>query len=170
MGAFTPALGGLAAMLLGLGKKNSIHSIFSDSELARLKKATSEAERNTSGEIRVCIAMDYRLGIHSAEEQAKHEFFKYGMNRTEERTGVLILLVWEKRQFYIHADEGIYALLTPEYWNRHAEKLARNFKKNNFVDALIFAVSDVGRELARFFPSRPDDRNELSDDVIVEGE
>ena len=177
MGPIVPALGGAAVRayrqagaLLGLRKKNRIHKIFSDAELARLKRATGEAERNTSGEIRVCIVMDYRLGIRSAEAQAKHEFLKYGMNKTEERSGVLILLVWEKRQFYIYADEGIYTLLTPAYLNRHAVDLAMNFRKSNFVDALILAVSDIGRELAQYFPRRPDDRDELPDDVILEDE
>ena len=34
-------------------------------------------------------------------------------------------------------------------------------------DAIVHAVLDVGLVLAKFFPPRPDDTNELSDEVSL---
>jgi uncharacterized membrane protein len=41
-----------------------------------------------------------------------------------------------------------------------------NFQNENFSDALIEAIGEVGTVLARHFPPVRNDRNELSDDVI----
>ena len=40
-----------------------------------------------------------------------------------------------------------------------------HFKAENFTDAVVHAVNEVGELLAAHFPRQPDDRNELTDAV-----
>ena len=147
--------------------KRSIRDLFSENDLLRIKDACREAEENTSGEIRVDIRHRYEKGVNNVEEQIRRDFTGYGMEKTRERTGVLILLVLKQRQFAILGDEGIHQKLGQDYWYRQAALLAQNFQDGNFAGALCAAVRDVGEKLALHFPCHPDDSNELPDDVIV---
>ena len=40
-------------------------------------------------------------------------------------------------------------------------------REGRALEAVVAGVAEVGRVLARHFPRRPDDRNELTDEVSI---
>lgn len=134
-----------------------------------IAQAIDEAERSTSGEIRVMIINRCDADLEgSVYGQAVREFERQGMTKTRERTGVLILLVWEERKFAIVGDTGIHAVLGDVYWEARATEMARHFRGGDYVHGIEHMVRDVGMELALHFPRKADDRDELPDAPIVE--
>ena len=151
------------------GDKTS--DLFSENDRLKIKETVAEAEKNTSGEIRVVIHSCYSEGLESnIHAQAKHEFEKYGLGDTRDKTGILILLVLEARKFMVWGDDGIHAKVPQGYWDVLAVGMTAHFKENNYALGICEAVAEVGKRLAEFFPRKQDDTNELSDDVIVEEE
>ena len=102
---------------------------------------------------------------HSVEQIARKEFVELGMTDTRDRTGVLIFLLLEEKQFCILADEGIHAKVGQDPWTNIASEMTRLFKEGKFVDGVRFAVEEVGSILAAHVPRRRDDTNELTDEV-----
>lgn len=80
---------------------------------------------------------------------------------------MLVFLLLEDRQLYICADSGIHSKVDPGVWPRVADGLIVNFKKSEFRKGLIQAVGEVATLLAEHFPHRPDDVNELPDEVRI---
>jgi uncharacterized membrane protein len=136
--------------------------------LHELSASISEAERNTSGQIRVVLRHrrhwnERKLSLH---DLAMKEFFRLKMERTRDRTGVLILLLFSERKFHVLADEGIHAKVPDGTWEKVAEKMSGHFKGGKFVAGISEAIRAVGAELARHFPRRSDGTNELPNDIV----
>lgn len=149
------------------GKK--VSDIFSDKDLAKVEAATREAEKNTSGEIRVAIRAHYDEGLEgNLHEQTKRDFLKYGLDKTRDKTGVLILLALEPKKFMIWGDDGIHAKVQQGYWDVLAVGMSTHFKEGRYVQGICETVAEVGKRLAEFFPKKPDDTNELPDKPILE--
>lgn len=128
----------------------------------------AEAEKQTSGEIRVAIRHRRQLGEGklALHELALKEFARLGMQNTNERTGVLIFLLLSERKFQIIADEGIHAKVAEGTWDRIAATMGGHFKAGNFAQGICDGVDAVGNELKQHFPGRPEDTDELSNDII----
>lgn len=149
--------------------ETKISDYFSQDDFMRIKDAVSNAEINTSGEIRVVIRSYYDKDLEgSLHEQTKRDFLTYGLDKTRDKTGVIILLVLEARKFMVWGDEGINAKLPQGYWDVLSVGISSRFKEGDFVRGICEAVSEVGRRLSEFFPKKPDDVNELPNDVITE--
>jgi uncharacterized membrane protein len=94
-------------------------------------------------------------------------FAHLGMHLTAERHGVLIYLAVEDRKLAIVGDEGIHRQVGDAYWQTVRDLMIARLSQGRALDAVLAGVAEVGRELARHFPRRPDDRNELSDQVSI---
>ncbi|MBI2217832.1 MAG: hypothetical protein HYU51_11085 [Candidatus Rokubacteria bacterium] len=68
----------------------------------------------------------------------------------------------------IFGDEGVHARVGDGYWARTRGLMVERLRAGAPRDAVITAVGEVGRVLAEHFPRRPDDVNELSDQVSVD--
>ena len=132
----------------------------------RIVEAIRDAERRTSGEVRVYI----QRGELKREilDIAQERFQKLGMQKTRERNGVLILVAPRVHKFAVVGDEGIHTRCGNELWERVVAKMREHFRAERFSDAIVDAVRDVGEVLARHFPRQAGDRNELPD--VVEGD
>jgi uncharacterized membrane protein len=142
--------------------------ILSKTDLESLAAAISDAEKTTSGEIRVVVRhhrhwKERKLSLH---DLALNEFRRIGMEQTRDRTGVLILLLVSERQFQIIADEGIHTKVAEGTWDRIALSMSSHFREGKFAQGLTEAVRSVGAELAAHFPRKSDDTNELPNDII----
>ena len=140
-----------------------------ETELKQIADAISDAERNTSGEIRVSIRKrralkERKLSLH---ELAVRHFYQLGMDRTKEKTGVLIFLSLSDRSFQIIADEGIHKRVDDGHWDRLAASLTTHFKEKRFCQGLCETVKEIGTTLAREFPRKAGDTNELPNDVSI---
>jgi len=141
-------------------------TLFTHDDLEAIAAAAHEAERGTSGEIRVHL--ERRLPRASdALTRAGHVFTRLKMDATAERNGVLLYLAVEDRKLAIVGDQGVHARVGDEYWRRVRDAMVERLRVGAARDAIVHAVLDVGLVLAKFFPPRPGDVNELSDDVSL---
>jgi uncharacterized membrane protein len=142
--------------------------LLSDADFEAVAEAIRQAEQSTSGEIRVHLEQRLPRGVTDALPRAREVFTRLGMHRTAERHGVLIYVAVDVRKLAVVGDEGIHARTGDDHWAFVRDLMVERLRANAARDAIVAAVTAVGRELARHFPRRPDDKNELTDKVSVE--
>lgn len=133
-------------------------------DLEKIKQAIAYAEKKSSGEIRVVIT---RKKVEDPLDEAKKEFVKLKMDRTRDRNGVLILFAPETQKFAVWGDIAVNEKCGTDYWRGIVDLMIPLLKENRFTEAIILAVEKIGSVLTEHFPRKPDDTNELSDDVVV---
>ncbi len=132
----------------------------------RIHAAIHAAEARTSGEIRVMVSHRRAPDPVAAAQEA---FLRLGMQRTERRNGVLVFVAPRSRTFAVIGDEAVHAKCGDAFWQELAAAMTGDFKRGAFTDGLVHGVERAGGLLAAHFPRQPDDRNELSDDVVDDG-
>ena len=130
---------------------------------ARIVKAIAEAERKSSGEIRVYVSHRRRT---DPLKFARKRFVELGMTRTRHRNAVLIYLGPLTRRFAIVGDAGVHEKCGDAFWQRVSAQMAGLLKEGRFTEAILEAIQMIGNILAQHFPRDPDDRNELPDRIV----
>ena len=144
--------------------------LFRAEDFTAMTDAVREAEAGTSAEIRVHLERRVHrlpLGRPDALRRARKVFAHLGLHLTAERHGVLIYLAVEDKKLAIIGDEGIHRQVGDAYWEAVRDLMIAKLREGPALDAVLAGVAEVGRVLARHFPRRPDDKNELSDQVSV---
>lgn len=136
---------------------------FSPEEQGLIVSAIQNAERCTSGEVRVYI--ESRCSYMDALDRAIEIFAQMGMQATEERNAVLVYVAIKDHQLAIFGDEGIHRKVGSEYWNEEVRKMIRDFNRDDYAKGIAGCVEDIGNALQQFFPYTDKDKNELSDDI-----
>jgi uncharacterized membrane protein len=121
-------------------------------DVAALEAAIREAERSTTGEVRVAVLPRVRGGLEKAVEHAAE---RLGMTRTKERNGVLILVDPARRAFLVWGDTAIHARVEPSFWKDVAAAIEGRFRAGDFTGGLLRGIETAGRELATHFPAGP---------------
>jgi len=121
-----------------------------------------EAEKNTSGEIRVHIENNTEL---PPLERALEVFHLLEMDKTNLRNGVLFYVAVESKKFAILGDVGIHTKVTENFWDAEKELMLSYFIKEEFSKGLELAILEVGIKLKEFFPYQSNDTNELSNEI-----
>lgn len=109
----------------------------SESDEQEVIKAIQEAEKNTSGEIRIHI--EGKLN-KDAYERALEVFNSLEMYNTEQRNGVLIYVATEDQKFVICGDEGINKVVADDFWDCTRDAIAEQFKNKKFKDGIISGI------------------------------
>lgn len=141
---------------------SSARFFFSSEEQERIVKAIKQAEKNTSGEIRVHIDRSTKL---SALDRASFIFKKLNMHETEARNGVLLYLAVDSRLFAIIGDVGVNRVVHKDFWEQQKTSVLNSFKEGAFCEPLIQSILEIGNELKKYFPYQSDDKNELPDEL-----
>jgi uncharacterized membrane protein len=131
---------------------------FSKFDSERIVAAIGAAEKKTSGEIRVHIT---RRAPKDLEEHALRRFHLLGMTKTAERNGVLIYIAPRARRFRILGDTEIHARCGEDFWKQVAAAMEAHFRKGELTEGVVAGIERVGEVLARHFPRRAGDQNEL---------
>jgi uncharacterized membrane protein len=139
-----------------------LSQFFSQEQKDNIVQAIREAERNTSGEIRVHIDK-YCKG--DMLDRAAYIFGTLHMHRTKLRNGVLFYLAVEDRKFAVLGDSGINAVIPGNFWDQIKSAMAASFSENDFAGGLVRAISMAGSQLKEHFPRKTDDVNEMSDEI-----
>ena len=142
---------------------------FTEEALKRISATVAEVEQHTSAEIRVSIH-DERESDQSGlpiEKIGEQEFFKLGMEKTKLRNGILLLIIYAERKFYVHGDEGIHSRVDPGTWTDVADVLKSNFSHGHFEEGIHTALKTISKHLMTALPSTGDSTNELSNDVVI---
>lgn len=103
----------------------------------------------------------------AVSERALVAFYQQGLYRTRMETGILIFISLLEHKVWIVGDRGINEKIPPGYWKTLAERLAQGLKAGRGAEALCEVIAACGGELERHFPRRDDDRNELSNEIII---
>jgi putative membrane protein len=107
-----------------------------------------------------------RRQAEAVRDRALRAFYENGLHRTREETGILIFISTLERKVWILGDRGINGRIPPDFWQALAGELAAGLRAGRAADTLCRVIAGCGSELARHFPRRADDRNELSDEVL----
>jgi len=129
----------------------------------KVKTAIDDAERQTSGEIRVSVAP---LFWGSVEKAADKAFVRLGMTNTKDRNGVLFFVVPSRRRFVVLGDRGIHERVGQDFWNSVAAAVSEKFREGDFTGGLVGGIQKVAEQLATHFPyDASADKNELPNSV-----
>lgn len=140
-------------------------SFFSKLDNARIVSAIGDAERKSSGEIRVHVTLRKPGDL---EGRARRRFELLGMTKTADRNGVLFYLAPSVRRFQILGDSGIHERCGPDFWKDVAAGMEESFRRGEFTEGVVRGVEKVGEILARHFPRSSGDRDELPNSVDEE--
>jgi uncharacterized membrane protein len=132
----------------------------------RIVRAIRETESKTSGEIRVFV----QRGKLNADPlvAAQKKFHQLRMHTTRERNAVLIFVAPRAHKFAVVGDKAIHEKCGGELWQRVVEGMRTHFQNENFSDALVEAIKEIGSVLATHFPKTLADKNELPDQLVEE--
>ena len=142
--------------------------VFNEDEQLRIRDAVAAAEKNTSGEVRVCIEKKCSAEVL---DRAAQYFYQLDMDKTKLRNGVLIYLATTDHKFAIIGDVGINKVVPHDFWDETKNEMLGHFKNGEMVEGIVTGVNRAGEKLKAFFPYALDDKNELSDDIaFMDGE
>lgn len=141
---------------------SKVEAFLSAEEEQDIVNAILEAEKNTSGEIRVHIEASAKIDHFSRAQQVFH-FLK--MDNTKDENGVLIYVAVDDRKFVIYGDKGIDKAVPRGFWESTKETIAHHFKQGDFKQGIVDGILKAGKELEDHFPWQHDDTNELSDEI-----
>ena len=138
---------------------------FTEEEKLQIIEAVRNAERMTSGEVRVFV--ENRCSYMDAIDRAKEIFAELKMHETNDRNAVLLYIALKDKQLAIFGDEGIHSKLGTDYWQAEVKKMIDNFNRENYAEGIKEVVTDIGEALTQLFPFNNDtDKNELPDDIV----
>jgi uncharacterized membrane protein len=151
-------------------KSKILYNYFTDDELLRISTKIKEAEKTTAGEIAVSIRehKTFFEGKKTLRQLAEKEYMRLSINKTREGTGVLIFLLLSEKQFYILADDNINKLTGENVWTELKNIMQEKFVRGEFCRGILFAIEEIGKILSQYFPIRPNDKNEISNRVVIQ--
>ena len=135
---------------------------FSKLDSDRIVEAIAEAEKKSSGQVRVHVT---HRKPENLEQRAERRFEKLGMTRTAHRNGVLIYIAPKLRRFRILGDTGVHEKCGDEFWKETAAEMESHFRRGEFTEGVVKGVQKAGELLAAHFPRERGDVNELPDEV-----
>jgi len=130
----------------------------------RIVQGIRDAESKTSGQIRVFVQRG-KLNIDPLAA-AKKSFHRLGMQKTPERNAVLIFVAPRAHKFAVIGDEGIHKKCGEDLWQRLVDSMRQHFQRENFTEALVDAIHEIGQALAAHFPQRSASTGVLPDEVV----
>jgi uncharacterized membrane protein len=135
---------------------------FSEDEKVKIVEAIQEAEKNTSGEVRLHVE---NLCKGAVLDRATEVFAALKMHKTALRNGVLFYLAVKDHKFAILGDAGINAVVPSDFWDQIKNEMKGKFAENLFCDGVCLGIKAAGMQLKSHFPYQLDDINELPDDI-----
>lgn len=136
--------------------------ILSKEQEKEVVNAITQAELNTSGEIRVHIESGFDKPVL---ERAEQVFALLNMDQTAAKNGVLFYIAVKNKEFAIIGDQGINDLVHGEFWNSIKNTMMTHFKAGDFKSGLIHGILETGSKLKTYFPYQKDDINELPNEI-----
>jgi len=97
------------------------------------------------------------------DQRAIQAFFENNLHTTVDRTGILIFVSLLERQVEIMADTGINEKVEKDTWQKTLDELILNIKKKNLIIGIQGSIFQCGEILAKHFPPKDKNLNELSD-------
>ena len=127
----------------------------------QIEAAISRLESLSSAELRVYIERKVPKASAqlSAMERALEVFDELEMHKTAAQNAVLIYVGYKNHLCAIVGDKGIHQFVDVAYWQL----------QKAYTQGIVDAIDRISDILSRHFPIQPDDVNELSNEVIING-
>jgi uncharacterized membrane protein len=142
---------------------------FPKSSLRKIEETIKSSEHQHDGELR--FAVEAGLPLHflkfNARKRAEALFSELRVWDTEHNSGVLIYVQLVDRRIEIVADRGIAAKVEQTEWNAICRGMEESFKKEHCLEGALDAIERITQILARHFPPRGPNPNELPDKPVV---
>ena len=149
----------------------AVRRAFPPAAMAAIEQAVARSETQHRGEVRFAVeaALDVSglIAGQSARARAIEVFSQLGVWDTEDNNGVLIYLLLADRDVEIVADRGINAVVAAHEWEAICRAMEAALRRREFEPAVLGAIEAVTRLLARHFPPRAGDRNELANRPVT---
>lgn len=140
----------------------SLEKYFTQTQKEAMVAAIRQAEKDTSGEIRVHIEKHCKK---SSLDRAVEVFAELKMHKTALRNGVLIYLALEDKKLSIIGDVGINTKVPGDFWDGIKNHMVENFRIGKICEGICEAIQEAGKQLKQYFPCQENDTNELPDDI-----
>ncbi len=145
---------------------------FTPGVLKKIEQAVKASEQVHDGELR--FAVEASLPLHylvskrrKARDRAEDLFSLLKVWDTERNSGVLIYVQLVDRRIEIVADRGIAAKVAQAEWNAVCREMEKAFRAGRYAEGTLQAVERTTSLLAKHFPARADNPNELPDKPVV---
>lgn len=135
---------------------------FTKEQKEAMVAAIQQAEKDTSGEIRVHIENRSKIKVL---DRAADVFAELKMHKTALRNGVLIYVALLDHQLAILGDAGINTKVPSNFWDSIKNNMVEKFKQGLITEGICEAVIAAGEQLKTYFPYQEDDVNELPDEI-----
>ncbi len=132
---------------------------------ATLEKAIREAERATTGSIRVAVLPHVRGPL---ERVAELTALRLGLTALPEHNGALIVVVPGRRNFHVWGDRALHEKLGGAFWLALANTISGHFKAGDFTGGLLAGIEATSRELAAHFPASRGARTRETKETVLE--
>ncbi|MBI38125.1 MAG: hypothetical protein CMF59_00880 [Leptospiraceae bacterium] len=148
-----------------------VSSYFSSNDMEEIKQAIAASEKKHRAELRFAVEASLEP-IHVLKnvrgaDRALKVFSDLGVWDTEENNGVLLYLLLADHDMEILADRGINSLEGQQTWESICQEMEKMFREKKFKEGVLHGISRITDVLARHFPYREGDQNELSDAPVV---
>lgn len=141
---------------------SKVEDFLTADEEQEIVQAIIEAEKNTSGEIRVHLESHSKIDHY---KRALEVFHVLKMDNTKDSNGVLIYVAVSDKKFVICGDKGIDKVVPANFWDSTKNSIQNHFKEGNFKQGIVDGILKAGKELQAHFPWQHNDTNELSNEV-----
>jgi hypothetical protein len=142
---------------------------FPKSSLRKIEEAIKTSERQHDGELRFAVeaGLPFHFLMFSPRRRAEALFSELRVWDTEHNSGVLIYVQLVDRRIEIVADRGIAAKVEQKEWDAVCRGMEEFFKRQKYLEGALDATERITRILARHFPPRARNANELPDKPVV---
>lgn len=141
---------------------SKVEEFLTSEEELEIVQAIRQAERNTSGEIRVHIEKSTDISHY---DRALEIFHSLKMFNTKQQNAVLIYLAVEDHKFVIYGDKGIDKVVPENFWKTTKNVMQQQFKLQQFKQGIVDGVLKAGKELKAHFPWQANDEDELPNEI-----
>lgn len=101
----------------------------------------------------------------AVREGAVRAFYEKGLYRTRDETGILIYISLRERRVWILGDRGINEKIPAGFWDILSEEISSGIREGRAGGVITSVIEKCGAELARHFPRKADDTDELDNRV-----
>jgi uncharacterized membrane protein len=126
-----------------------LDEFFSKNDLFDLTGILKHIEQTTRCDVVVRITSDKVM----PEETARWEFVQLGLDRSEEKTGLLLYINLFHRKFIFLAGDEIIDKLGERWLVEYAEMLGGRFRRYQFGFGLHDVIARIGVDLKKHFPT-----------------
>jgi uncharacterized membrane protein len=149
----------------------SIGLAFPKRVLQAIEQAIAASEKRHDAELRFAVEAGLPpaalLRGQTARSRAVEVFSQLRVWDTEHNSGVLVYVQLVDRKVEILADRGINALVPQAEWNAICRRIEQSYREGAFEAGTLAAVEEIGLRLARHFPPRQTNPNELPNRPVI---